>query len=216
MKFSDIDFGALKHMVDSLTDDEKESLSNMARNLAQNMPDSMNQAAENLQHNLEETDDPVDYIEYLQIPAWLADELDGHTLSMLESGSDMEQYYSDIEEADLSASVLFYDKALLSLSRLYLAPLLKEKAGLEKFSKPAQTTLYDYAWQLGQEDVQKKLADDKTSAEAFAEIGQALMHCFILLQRAEFETIGKRDVEVIKSLMSTEGLLERLYKLKSE
>ena len=202
-------------MVDSLTEEEKESLSNMARNMAKNMPESMNQAAQNFQQELEEEDNALDYIDYLGIDENLANDLDGQTLSMLESGSDMEQYYSDIEEADLSASVLFYTKALLSLCRKYAAPRLAD-AGLTKFERPETTTLYDYAWQLGQSEAMERLSDEKHPARFFADLSVVLMQAYVLLQRAEYEFISQRDLQVLKDAMFSHHLLADLYSLKKD
>lgn len=99
MKFSDIDFGALSQMMNSLSDTDKEQLNSMANDMMARM-----------QPEPEEED--VDYTEGLKLTEDYQT-LDGRTLDALEQAWDLENFY-DGEEADYSGSVLFLQKALLN------------------------------------------------------------------------------------------------------
>ena len=104
MKFSDIDFSAISRMMDSMSDEQKEKLNDMA----QGMMDTM-------KTNTEETEE-VDFYTYLQIDEEEYMDLPGNVLDPVEAACDLEQYYEEVPESDFSASILFLAKAVLNMS----------------------------------------------------------------------------------------------------
>ena len=144
MNWNDIDFSAIQKMVDSLSEEEKANLQSMAQNMMRgDIEPNMEQQA---QEEIEETD-PL--FQKLNMSEEEFENLPGTMQDALEAAIDLEEYYDEDLDADYSASVLFYAKALLNACRISLYPHLKEMlAGMPS----AQTTLFSYLQALNESD----------------------------------------------------------------
>lgn len=202
MKFPGFDFNAIKNFVDNMSDEEKEQITNMAADMMQNMP-NQNQPVQ------EEEEETEDVFAYYGIDESLADRLGGEVLSALEAASDLEQYYEDDPEADLSASVLFLSKAVLQLLRKNAAPVFDE-AGKPGFSNPNATTLFQYVQSLDEDLIQKLCDQAELSQEGVLQLKNDLMQLYILLQRAEYDRITAEELQACRQLLLADGLLEKL------
>ena len=109
MNWNDIDFSAIKNMVDSLSDEEKGRIQDMARQM-------MSQNALKKDEEGEEEKE-VSLAERLGLEETVFVDLPGKMQDALEAADDMEDYYEDDPEADFSAAALFYAKSQLEASR---------------------------------------------------------------------------------------------------
>lgn len=219
MKFPKFDYQAVKSMLDKMSPEEREQIAGAAANLMKNMDpeeinnlrDQMQQEAEQVQNEVQEEEEreSQDVFAYYRIDDDLASRLEGNVLSSLEAASDLEQFYEDEDDADYSATVLFLSKAVLMLLRRTLAPVLNE-AGISGFSMPAATTLFQYVQALNEENCQKLQGSSEFSQEGLFELHSDLMQLYLLLQRAEFDTIGETELLAAKNIVFDKKLLERL------
>ena len=198
MKFSDIDFSAISRMMDSMSDEQKEKLNDMA----QGMMDTM-------KTNTEETKE-VDFYTYLQIDEEEYMDLPGNVLDPVEAACDLEQYYEEVPESDFSASILFLAKAVLNMVRHYHAPLYKSVLELDKFSNPATTMLYDYLYPLMDENNIHKLCDEGFGESSlWVEHKMLLNKVYMALNRAEYDFIHYETLQEIKSILfDQKGLIQ--------
>lgn len=203
MKFPDIDFDAISRMVDMLDDEQKDKIASMADQMMKR----------NVQEEAQAEEEPDDFLDYLQIPEELAGKLSGSVLADLEAASDLEQYYEDVEDADLSASVLFLSKAVLKLLRENAAPLLSE-AEISGFSSPQNLGLNQFVYQMNQAGSEKLVQIFNMDEVEISEIMNSLSQLNLLLMRAEFHTIEKPDLQMAKSLLISHGLLSSLANLR--
>ncbi len=208
MGLFDFDFSAVERMFNSMSEEEKHKVMDAASSMMNKMDaGAMKEQAQEIRE--EEEDEPTGVEVYLGMDDELLEKMDGHTMEMLEAAADLEQYYEDIEDADLSASALFYSKAVLSLLRLHIAPRLVI-AGQHRFSKPELTSLYDYRMALGNEEAADTLGDLCGDASKIEKIASGISTVMTYLQRAEFDSIGKADIEMFKMLLLQDGLLDAL------
>lgn len=107
MKFSDIDFSAISRMMDSMSDEEKDRLNNMAQEMMDNMK------------NEQEPEQEEDMYAFYGISEEEYEDVPGIVLDQMEAASDLEVYYEDVKDEDFSASVLFLSKAILNMLRHY-------------------------------------------------------------------------------------------------
>lgn len=205
MKFPDIDFDAISRMVDMLDDEQKDKIASMADQMMKR----------SVQEEAAVEEEPDDYLNYLQIPEELAEHLSGTVLENLESASDLEQYYEDVDDADLSASVLFLSKGILNLLREKAAPLFEE-AEVSGFSSPQNMGIGQFVYQMNQEGSQSVSRILGLEDSEASQMLNSLNQLNLLLMRAEFHTIAKTDLQMAKDLLINQGLLEQLAFLKDE
>ncbi len=200
MNWNDIDFSAIQKMVDSLSEEEKVNLQSMAQNMMRGdiEPDMEQQA----QEEIEETD-PL--FQKLNMSEEEFENLPGTMQDALEAAIDLEEYYDEDLDADYSASVLFYAKALLNACRTSLYPHLKEiLAGMPS----AQTTLFSYLQALNESNIHTLVDQGKGESATWASLATLISFMQLQLQRAEYDTISYADLVAIKhQLLDTKDLL---------
>lgn len=208
MKLSDIDFSAISNMMNSLSDEEKNQLNTMAEDMMQRMtPPPV-------------PEEDLDYTEALGLNEETVNQLPGEVLNNLEAAWDMENFYDEEEDADYSAAVLFYSKALLALLRKQLYPVLKSVPD-ENFlpenpcKKPAGvTTLQDYMMALFTPGVKDKLIEEGFGDFQFWNTLQNLLvPVQTALARAEYDFISLEDLQALKTLLLEDGVLVSIASL---
>ena len=200
MNWNDIDFSAIQKMVDSLSEEEKANLQSMAQNMMRGdfEPNLDIQPEE----EIEETD-PL--FQKLNMSEEEFENLPGTMQDALEAAIDLEDYYDEDLDADYSASVLFYAKALLNACRTNLYPHLKEMlAGMPS----AQTTLFSYLQALNESNIHTLVDQGKGESATWASLAALISFMQLQLQRAEYDTISYADLVAIKhQLLDTKDLL---------
>lgn len=203
MKFSDIDFSALSRIMDSMSDEEKDNLNKMAQNMMGDL--KPNEATE------EENDD---FYAYLHIQEEDYQDMPGSVLDAMEAACDLEQYYEEDHEADFSASVLFYCKAMLYLLRAKHFPIYKNVLQQKEFGNAQMTTLQQYLLPLMNEDCLHQLVDEGFgNSQDWLAHQACLQQLSILLSRAEYDFIRYEDLQTLKDLLFKEKGLLRVTKL---
>lgn len=208
MKLSDIDFSAISNMMNSLSDEEKNQLNTMAEDMMQRMtPPPV-------------PEDDLDYTEALGLNEETVNQLPGEVLNNLEAAWDMENFYDEEEDADYSAAVLFYSKALLALLRKQLYPVLKNVPDENLLpenpcKKPVGvTTLQDYMTALFTPGVKDKLIEEGFGDSQF---WNALQNLLVPVQtalaRAEYDFISLEDLQALKTLLLEDGVLVSIASL---
>ncbi|OLU37701.1 hypothetical protein [Ileibacterium valens] len=209
MKFPDIDFDAIGRMVDLLDDNQKEKITSMASDLMNHTMNNLN--PEDADQNPE--DQSLDYTEYFNISDDLVSKLDSDALSALEAASDLAQFYDEIPEADLSASVLFLSKAALITLRNKAGKILKNNQ-IDGFNSPQFMSLGEFLTQISNLD-NKKLNKLLCLTEGqLKKIQNELMQIELLLSRSQFDTIRKEDLDYAKSILIDDQLLLDLANIK--
>lgn len=195
MKFSDIDFSSIANMMNQLSDEQKENLNSMAQ-------DMMNKVQT-------EPEEEISFYEYLHIDENDYKDLPGQVLDYLEAGSDMEQFYEEDENADISAAALYYAKAVLTMEREYHFPIFKNVLQVPGFSNPATTTIQSYWQALSDENIHHLVDEDFGTSEQWIKEKQLLQMVMICLNRAEYDFIHSQDLQVLKkALIDEQGLLQ--------
>lgn len=201
MKFSDIDFGAIKHMMDNMSDEQKDQINEMA----QNMMNNMNQPKE----EVVEEDTTIDLFEYLNIEEELYNELP--ILDQLEQAVDLEDFYENTTDVDFSASVLFFSKAVLILLRKYHFPIYKNVLEVSGFNQPNMTTLYSFLLPLMNEENIHILSDEGFgSIEDWVNHRNFLQQVYMTLNRAEYDFISYDDLQLFKSILFNDSNILRI------
>lgn len=195
MKFPGFNLDAISQMINSMSEEEKEQISSMAGSVMENMA---RQKAEEIQE-----EESIDFTEYLHLPEAMSETMPPAALAALESGADLEQYYEDIEDADFSASALFYAKALLLVLRRQCTPNLF----VRPISNPAYADLMEYANALGQSQ-ERFLEKTGFSQEQFAALSQGILQAVMFLKRAEYDVIDRRSLEAMKEMLLDQGVLD--------
>lgn len=205
MKFSDIDFSALSNMMNSMSKEEKEKLNDMAENVMNSM-----------QKNNEETEENEDFYSFLHIKEEEYQNLPGIVLDQMEAAGDLEQYYEDIEDADFSGSILFYAKAILNLLRENHFDVYKKVLDLKNLKDKTMTTLYDFYVPLMNEDNLHILMDAGYGAsEDWIAHRNLIQQMYIMLNRAQFDTIHYNELQLMKEkLLDENGILRIVTMLK--
>lgn len=200
MKFSDIDFSAISRIMDSMSDEEKDKLNDMAQNMMSDM--------QKPQESEEEEID--DFYAFLGIKEEDYQDLPGGVLDALEAACDLEQFYSEDPKADFSASILFYCKALLQMLRKYHYPIYKNVLELDGFTNPTTTTIQQYFLPLMQTETIHTLVDQNFGTpQRWVSHKNLLQQASILLSRAEYDFIRYEDLQSFKNLLIKEkGLLQ--------
>ena len=202
MKFSDIDFSALSRIMDSMSDEEKDNLNKMAQNMMGDLKTE------------EDSEENDDFYAYLHIQEEDYQDLPGSVLDAIEAASDLEQYYEEDREADFSASVLFYCKAMLYLLRANHFPIYKNVLEQKDFIHAQMTTLQQYLLPLMNEDCLHKLVDEGFgNSQDWLAHQACLQQLSILLSRAEYDFIRYEDLQTLKDLLFKEKGLLRVTKL---
>lgn len=205
MKFSDIDFSALSRIMDSMSDEEKDNLNKMAQNMMGNMQNTN-------EESVQEEDE--DFYSFLHIQEEDYQDLPGSSLDEIEAACDLEQYYDQDHEADYSASVLFYSKAMHHLLRTNHFPIYKNVLEQKDFTNAQTTTLQQYLLPLMNTDTLHKLVDEGFgSLEDWLSHKECLQQLCILLNRAEYDFIRYEDVQNVKELLFKEKGLLRVQQL---
>lgn len=198
MKFSDFDFSALGRMMDNLSDEQKDSINNMAQDMMANMQPA--------------ADESVDYTEGLSLSEDYQD-LDGNVLNALEAAWDLEDFYSDDPEADLSASVLFLSKALLFEMRKALGPVFGNVLSNPAFQTTAleMTSLQDFLKVLYEEDKMQFLVDEGFGGRGFwQDLKNLVQSAYGLESKALFSTISAVELDNFKQQLIDSNWLLRL------
>lgn len=199
MKFSDIDFSAISRMMDSMSEEEKNKLNDMAQSMMSNM--------KNNEADQEQSEE--DMYTFLNINEEDYSDLPGDVLDQIEAAVDLEQYYEDVSDSDLSASVLFYGKAILNVLRKYHYPVYKNVLDIDGFMSPQTTTLSSYLTPLMNEDTIHLLVDEGFgNSEDWIVHKNFLQQAYILLNRAEYDRVDNHELQMFKQcLFDQKGLL---------
>lgn len=203
MNWNDIDFSAIKNMVDSLSDEEKSRIQDMARQM-------MSQNALKKDEEGEEEKE-VSLAERLGFEESLFVDLPGKMQDALEAADDMEDYYEDDPEADFSAAALFYAKALLEACRHALYEPIKTTLAPKGFGPKACTTLAIYRDALNEDGIHALVDAGHGESAGWMELKALLAWMELQLQRAEYDVIAYPDLLVIKQkLLEEKGILRPL------
>ena len=187
MKFSDIDFSAISRMMDSMSDEEKDRLNNMAQEMMDNMK------------NEQEPEQEEDMYAFYGINEEDYKDVPGIVLDQMEAASDLEGYYEDVKDEDFSASVLFLSKGVLEIS---------------KFSNPNMTTIYDFLYPLMNDETIQKLCDEGFGESSmWIEHRSMLQQIYTALNRAEYDFINYETLQEIKSILFDKNGLLNITKL---
>lgn len=201
MKFSDIDFSAISRMMDSMNDEEKDRLNNMAQEMMDNMKNEQESEQEDMYsfYGINEED-------YKDVP--------GIVLDQMEEASDLEVYYEDVKDEDFSASVLFLSKAVLNMLRHYHFSIYKNVLEISKFSNPNMTTVYDFLYPLMNDETIQKLCDEGFGESSmWIEHRSMLQQIYTALNRAEYDFINYETLQEIKSILFDKNGLLNITKL---
>lgn len=198
MKFSDIDFSALHQMMDSMNEEEKASLNDMANTMMNNMK--------------ENPEDELDMYDFLHIQE--EDYADMPVLDLIESAVELEDFYDGDPEADYSASVLFYAKAVLGLLRTIHFPVYAHVLDLPDFQNAVNTTIYSYLAPLMNPDHIHTLVNENFgTTEAWNIHKNALQQIYVLLNRAEYDFIRYEELQTLKALLFDQKALLSINEL---
>lgn len=198
MKLSDIDFSALGQMFNSMSDEEKEHLNDMAENMMASM-----------QQGTQEEQEEEDFYTTLGIDEEEYSQLPGIVLDQIEAAVDLENYYSDFKDADYSASVLFYAKAILNLLRTYHYPIY-QKCKVSNLESVSMTTLQTFFAPLSDPACIHRFVDAGFGTpEGWMEHVSFLQQLYILWNRAQFDMIRYEELQSLKDqLFGQEQLLK--------
>lgn len=197
MKFSDIDFSAISKMMNSMSDEEKDRLNNMAQEMMDNMK------------NEQEPEQEEDMYAFYGINEEEFENVPGIVLDQMEAASDLEVYYEDVKDEDFSASALFLSKAVLNMLRHYHFSVYKNVLGISKLSNPNMTTIYDFLYPLMNDETIQKLCDEGFGESSlWIEHRSMLQQVYTALNRAEYDFINYETLQDIKSILfERKGLL---------
>lgn len=197
MNFGDIDFSKVSQILNNMSDEEKEQLNSMAQDMMKNM----NKPQENEEESQE------DMYSFLNIQEEDYTDLPGIVLDEMEQAVELEQYYEDVKESDFSASALFYGKALLNMCRKYQYPVFSNI--FDGFKNVNTTTLYNFFYPLMDDENIQKLSDEGFGNQSdWVQIRLIIQQMYILVNRAEYDSVSYEDVQGIKSvLFDKKGLL---------
>lgn len=203
MGLFDFDFSAVERILATMSDEEKKQMMDTAAQMMGKMDtDAMAATAQEIR---EENEDEQSLEEALGIDEELLSRLDSTTLEQLESAVDLEGYYEDVDDADQSGAALFYAKAVLTMLRRHVAPLLTDVN--PAFALAQMTTLPQYAQALstpeGQAALKAKLEDPEQFDALCSQLGQVL----VFLQRAEFDRISVNELSLLKDVLFEQGLI---------
>lgn len=202
MKFSDIDFSAISRMMDSMSDEEKDRLNNMAQEMMDNMK------------NEQESEQEEDMYAFYGINEEDYKDVPGIVLDQMEEASDLEGYYEDVKDEDFSASVLFLSKAVLNMLRHYHFSIYKNVLEISKFSNPNMTTVYDFLYPLMNDETIQKLCDEGFGESSmWIEHRSMLQQIYTALNRAEYDFINYETLQEIKSILFDKNGLLNITKL---
>ncbi|MGM9947997.1 hypothetical protein [Floccifex sp.] len=186
MKFSDIDFGRIKAMMDNLNDDQKEEINQFAQNMMNNMNEAKDQEEE------------ITFYEFLHIDE--EEYKDCVVLDLIEQACDIEMYYEDTLEVDYSGCVLYYTKAILILCRQYLYPVYQELNVLN--TSVSTTTLFSFLQPLMNEETIYLFVDEnKTNSNTLISLRSFLQQSLMMLNRAEFDFVNYEDLQAFKQIL---------------
>lgn len=192
MKLSDINFSAIEQMMNRLSPEEKASLDSMARD----MMGQMNPEGE----------PDVDYTEGLGLSD-AYQQLDGRTLDALEAAWDMENFYDQDPEADYSAAVLFYEKAVLAQLRHDLFPLAKAIVNFTGHS------LKEFVSMLDETAVQAFVQEGIGTEAAWNALRLFLSQLVASLYLAESEPVTYEQLQGVKQAVLAEGGLLQIQEI---
>jgi hypothetical protein len=204
MKLSDIDFSSLGRMFDAMSDEEKEKINNMAEGVINNLKDT---AA-----TQPEEEEELSIYEKLKIDEDEYSFLPGESLDQIEAALDLEAYYEEYPEADLSASILFYQKALLNVLRKYMSPVFVQAKLGAVYEKPALLNLYAFIQPLASTENQEKLiACGYGPQKQIDWLSAYLMQVYTLLNQAEYACVKMAENERMKEILFDEQLLKTIF-----
>ncbi|MGN1275610.1 MAG: hypothetical protein ACI4UK_01280 [Floccifex sp.] len=203
MKFSDIDFGRIKEMMDNLNDDQKEEINQFA----QNMMDNMNKPKE------EQEEEQMTFYEFLQIDE--EEYQDCIVLDLIEQACDIEMYYEDTPQVDYSGCVLYYSKAILQTCRKYLYPFYQQFHLLN--TPVSTTTLFSFLQPLMKDETIYLFVDEnKSSSDRLMSFRSFLQQSLMMLNRAEFDFVNYEDLQVFKQILFDQKNLLSIKEIFSE
>lgn len=146
--------------------------------------------------------------------------MDAQTREFLEAAMDLEIYYEDMGNPDLSASVLFLAKALLSLLREGVCPYLAE-LGVPDFNRPDDTRLEDYTRFASDTSFDFSILNDRKQRVLAGSLMNEILHSTALcalaeaLYSAQNDRIDQKTLQELKAQLEEEGLLEKLVLLEN-
>lgn len=146
--------------------------------------------------------------------------MDAQTREFLEAAMDLEIYYEDMGNPDLSASVLFLAKALLSLLREGVCPYLAE-LGVPGFNRPDDTRLEDYTRFASDTSFDFSILNDRKQRVLAGSLMNEILHSTALcalaeaLYSAQNDRIDPKTLQELKAQLEEEGLLEKLVLLEN-
>lgn len=146
--------------------------------------------------------------------------MDAQTREFLEAAMDLEIYYEDMGNPDLSASVLFLAKALLSLLREGVCPYLAE-LGVPGFNRPDDTRLEDYTRFASDTSFDFSILNDRKQRVLAGSLMNEILHSTALcalaeaLYSAQNDRIDQKTLQELKAQLEEEGLLEKLVLLEN-
>lgn len=201
MKFPDIDLNSVLDTLNNMSEEEKQDMMNMAQNMMNGM--------DMPEQPVEEPEEEEDFYSLLGIDQQEYASLPDSIMDALEAAVDMEEFYDQDPQADYSASVLFYAKAVLSLLRQIQAPLFVEVLKKEEFANPKTTTLPMYLAVYMDDDNLHALSDQsQVSLEDWVTMRQLLQSIVTSLSKAEYDTIDFEHLQHLKQqLFQEKGLL---------
>lgn len=205
MGLFDFDFSAIERIVSTMSDEEKQQMMDTAANMMNSMDlSSMQQQAQ----EIEEEDSPA-LEDFLSLDDALLEKLDGKTLEQLEAAMDLEVYYEDSENADLSGSALFLAKAVLTMLRAHVAPLLAA-SNQSGFDRVEMTDLSMYLSGLAGLEADENLDENLIDPDTLMQIHQGVITVCSFLQKAQSDSVSADELGVLKTLLVQDGLLEQI------
>lgn len=201
------DFSSISSLLNSLSDDEKENITEMARNMMNNMQQPSQDDAEELVEEASLFDGlGVDEVKY--------SELKGKILDQMEEAYELESYYDDDPDSDYSAPLLFYSKAYLTALKEYVYPVYEEVKDLSSFPKAEQTDLYSYVLPLNESGMEDLVGAGYLTMEDWQQVSMLCMQAFVLLKKAESESVTFDELQAFKQELFSNDLLVKLHNIK--
>lgn len=192
MKLSDINFSAIEQMMSRLSDDEKANLDAMAQEMVGRMAPA--------------PEEDVDYTEGLHLDE-AYQSLDGRTLDALEAAWDMESFYDGDVDADYSAAVLFYEKAVLNQLAHDVFPLARAIGDFKGHS------LKEFVSFLDDVQVEAFVKEGIGTMEAWSDMRNFLSSLVACLYGAESSPVSLVQLEALKRQVLDEGHLLKIGEL---
>lgn len=198
MQFPKFDFDQMQKILNNMSEEDKASLNSMAQDVLSqmNMPNS---ADEPIAAEEEENDES--FYDKLNIKEEQYNDLPGIVLENLEAACDLEEFYEDYPDADLSGSALFYIKALLNALKETAYPVFKEADSLNRLPIKAALSLQDLIDFLSDMNEETLIDKGYGSQDYLDWLKGLLVSLNNFLSLAEYGVVKKTELSLIKSLL---------------